>query len=160
MSVGNLVELRGQIDQPLAQRRKDLEQQLSRISGYITKSSGDDARQSSIKGIKVKPKHRGPKGETWAGRGMRPIWLAALIKQGHKFGRVRHRRQPSGGTQEGGDQEIRQEEAQGQEVRLSQLGGGQAFFRYSFRLGTLAPFSDNAVFDAGDEFADRLSQSS
>lgn len=28
---------------------------------------------------------RGPKGETWAGRGLRPTWLAALLKQGHKL---------------------------------------------------------------------------
>lgn len=86
ISVGNLVELRGQIDQHLAQRRKDLEQQLSRISGYITKASNAAAgKPNPAKGIKVKPKYQGPKGETWAGRGMRPVWLAALIKQGHRL---------------------------------------------------------------------------
>lgn len=85
MSVGNLVELRGEIDQHLAQRCKDLEQQLFRISGYITKASNGARKPNPAKGIKVKPKYRGPKGETWAGRGMRPIWLAALIKKGHKL---------------------------------------------------------------------------
>ena len=85
MSVGNLVELRGQIEQHLAQRRKDLEQQLSRISGYITKASNGARKPNPAKGTKVKPKYRGPKGETWAGRGMRPVWLAVLIKEGHKL---------------------------------------------------------------------------
>jgi DNA-binding protein H-NS len=37
-----------------------------------------------MKGRKVAPKFRGPEGETWAGRGARPRWLSALIKQGHK----------------------------------------------------------------------------
>jgi DNA-binding protein H-NS len=32
----------------------------------------------------VPPKYRGPKGETWAGRGVVPRWLVALMKQGRK----------------------------------------------------------------------------
>jgi DNA-binding protein H-NS len=39
----------------------------------------------SLKGTKVAPKFRGPKGETWAGRGLRPEWLKDLIKQGSKL---------------------------------------------------------------------------
>ena len=85
MSVGNLVRLRGQIEQHLAQRRKNLEQQLSELSSYITKASNGASRQSPTKRIKVRPKYRGPEGETWAGRGMHPRWLAALIKQGHRL---------------------------------------------------------------------------
>ena len=38
-----------------------------------------------MKGRKVPPKYRGPGGETWAGRGARPRWLAALLKQGRKL---------------------------------------------------------------------------
>ena len=38
-----------------------------------------------MKGRKVPPKYRGPAGETWAGRGARPRWLAALLKQGRKL---------------------------------------------------------------------------
>jgi DNA-binding protein H-NS len=33
----------------------------------------------------VPAKYRGPGGETWAGRGARPRWLTALIKQGRKL---------------------------------------------------------------------------
>jgi hypothetical protein len=39
MSVGNLLRLRGQIDQHRAQRRKNLEQQLSELSSYITRQA-------------------------------------------------------------------------------------------------------------------------
>jgi DNA-binding protein H-NS len=36
------------------------------------------------KGTKLKPKYRNPakKSETWAGRGLRPKWVVALVKQG------------------------------------------------------------------------------
>ena len=35
--------------------------------------------------VKVPPKYRGPGGETWAGRGATPRWLAALLKEGHSL---------------------------------------------------------------------------
>ena len=38
-----------------------------------------------MKGRKVAPKYRGPGGDTWAGRGARPRWLSALMKQGRKL---------------------------------------------------------------------------
>jgi DNA-binding protein H-NS len=38
-----------------------------------------------LKGAKVAPKYRGPGGETWAGRGARPRWLVAMLKQGSKL---------------------------------------------------------------------------
>jgi hypothetical protein len=40
-------------------------------------------RVSALKGRTVAPKYRGPNGETWAGRGVIPRWLSALIKSGH-----------------------------------------------------------------------------
>ena len=84
MSVGNLLGLRAEVDRHLSQHRKNLEELLSQIGGY-TKSYINVDRSNPTKGTKVKPKYRGPKGETWAGRGMRPVWLAALIKQGHRL---------------------------------------------------------------------------
>jgi DNA-binding protein H-NS len=84
MSVGNLLGLRAEVERHLSQHRKNLEELLSQISGYTKSYIGVD-RSNPAKGTKVKPKYRGPKGETWAGRGMRPVWLAALIKQGHKL---------------------------------------------------------------------------
>src|SRR6266436_1449933 len=42
---------------------------------------------SKRRGRKVKPKYRNPadKSETWAGRGLKPKWLSALLKQGKKL---------------------------------------------------------------------------
>lgn len=41
------------------------------------------ARKSSVsKGAKLAPKYRGPKGETWSGRGSMPRWMAELVAAG------------------------------------------------------------------------------
>jgi DNA-binding protein H-NS len=40
---------------------------------------------STLKGRKVSPKYRGPSGETWAGRGAKPRWLAEAMKGGKKL---------------------------------------------------------------------------
>ncbi len=42
-------------------------------------------RVRSLRGRKVPPKYRGPSGDTWAGRGARPRWLVAAIKEGKKL---------------------------------------------------------------------------
>src|SRR5262245_45828854 len=86
MDVEALLSLRADIDKRLGQKRSELEDQLSRL-GYESNGRGmrGGGRRSSMKGRKVAPKFRGPDGETWAGRGARPRWLAALIKQGHKL---------------------------------------------------------------------------
>ncbi len=39
-------------------------------------------RASPIAGRPVAAKYRGPKGETWSGRGSMPKWLAALVDKG------------------------------------------------------------------------------
>jgi DNA-binding protein H-NS len=43
-------------------------------------------RPHALKGRKLVPKYRNPKNskETWAGRGMMPLWLKALVAKGHK----------------------------------------------------------------------------
>lgn len=41
------------------------------------------ARKFSVpKGAKLAPKYRGPKGETWSGRGSMPRWMAELVAAG------------------------------------------------------------------------------
>lgn len=82
MTIDALLKLRSQIDHQLGQRRQILQMQLSRLNGT---SSFTPLSEPSTKGLKVAPKYRGPKGETWAGRGLRPRWLSALIRQGHKL---------------------------------------------------------------------------
>lgn len=41
-------------------------------------------RQRSDKGIKLKPKFKGPNGEIYTGRGPTPKWLKALERKGEK----------------------------------------------------------------------------
>jgi DNA-binding protein H-NS len=83
MDVEALLTLRGEIDKRLGEKRSELEKQLSRLGAEGGASSR--GRRSAMKGRKVPPKYRGPGGETWAGRGARPRWLAALLKQGRKI---------------------------------------------------------------------------
>jgi DNA-binding protein H-NS len=91
MDVDALLSLRAEIDKKLGEKRSELEQQLSRLGlesntgGRAARGWGASGRRSAMKGRKVAPKFRGPGGETWAGRGARPRWLTALIKEGRKI---------------------------------------------------------------------------
>ena len=89
MDVDALLSLRTEIDKKLEEKRGELEKQLSRLgiesNGRLALSGAGRGRRSAMKGRKVPPKYRGPGGETWAGRGARPRWLAALLKQGRKI---------------------------------------------------------------------------
>jgi len=85
MTVEALMDLRGRVDQMLLERRAELQKQLERMDALaggrrVVRDGG-----SALKGRKVPPKYRGPSGETWAGRGARPRWLAAAIKGGRKL---------------------------------------------------------------------------
>jgi DNA-binding protein H-NS len=81
LPIAKIFELQDEIAEHLAQRRKSLEQEIRRLDSYAE----GVIKRSPMAGIKVKPKYRGPKGETWAGRGVHPTWLAALIREGHKL---------------------------------------------------------------------------
>jgi DNA-binding protein H-NS len=93
MTIDALIALRDNADRIIRTRakseRKALEKQLSRLSGYvgIAAKRGRKRRGSSLKGRKVAPKYRNPanKSETWAGRGVRPRWLQAALRDGHKI---------------------------------------------------------------------------
>jgi DNA-binding protein H-NS len=85
MDVEALLSLRADIDKRLGQKRSELENQLSRLGAEAGARGWGTGRRSAMKGRKVPPKYRGPGGETWAGRGARPRWLAALIKEGRKL---------------------------------------------------------------------------
>src|SRR5712691_4170868 len=84
MGADALIALRVQVDRQLAERRAELEQQIERLDGAATGRRRGRGRRGA-KGRKVPPKYRGPHGETWAGRGARPRWLVALLKQGRKL---------------------------------------------------------------------------
>jgi DNA-binding protein H-NS len=72
------------LTETLHKRRAELEKQLERIAvvggARVVRGGG-----GALKGRKVPPKYRGPSGETWAGRGVKPRWLVAAIKGGKKL---------------------------------------------------------------------------
>jgi DNA-binding protein H-NS len=83
MTVEALMDLREQVDETLLKRRAEIETQLARMGAVV--GSRRVAGQSVLKGRKVSPKYRSPSGETWAGRGAKPRWLVAAIKDGKKL---------------------------------------------------------------------------
>jgi DNA-binding protein H-NS len=90
MDVKSLMDLRGQVDQRLRELRVELQKQLERMDRAIALLGGERVRRgrlggSALRGRKVPPKYRSPSGETWAGRGARPVWLVAAIKEGKKL---------------------------------------------------------------------------
>ena len=83
MNVEALMNLRDQVDKRLLECRAELEKQLAALDGQ---PKGKSIRiSSSLKGRKVPPKYRSPSGETWAGRGAKPLWLVAALKKGKKM---------------------------------------------------------------------------
>ena len=80
MSVDALLQLREDVGRALSSRAGDLQRQLAALG----KGAGGRGRSSKLKGTTVAPKYRGPGGETWAGRGAMPRWMAAAIKEGKK----------------------------------------------------------------------------
>ena len=90
MTIDALVSLRGKIDAILgskvADERRTLESELAKLTRV---ESGSGRRVVFGRGArgKVAPKYRNPEkpGETWAGRGLKPRWLAAAIKTGKKL---------------------------------------------------------------------------
>ena len=84
MTAEALMDLRMRVDEMLVEHRAKLIEQLERIAvvGRLRIVRGG---RSILKGKKVPPKYRSPSGETWAGRGARPRWLVAAIKDGKKL---------------------------------------------------------------------------
>jgi DNA-binding protein H-NS len=88
MSVAKLQDLQTKIEAAISakvtERRRELEAQLSKLSGVGGR--GGKATKFGRGGRRgaVAPKYRNPENpaETWAGRGLRPRWLAAAIKGG------------------------------------------------------------------------------
>jgi DNA-binding protein H-NS len=84
MNVEALLALRAEVDAMLDDRARELEEKLALLTNARRPGRPSGRRgTSSLKGVKVAPRYRGPEGETWAGRGAKPKWLAALIDAGH-----------------------------------------------------------------------------
>src|SRR3954469_13576292 len=82
MSVEQLLQLRDDVGKELSRKSTKLRSQLAKLGGEIASSRG---RGGSLKGKKVPPKYRDSAGNTWAGRGAKPRWLVAAIKDGKKL---------------------------------------------------------------------------
>ena len=89
LNVDALLSLRQQVESQLDEIRAKLREELARIE-QLEKSQGQEGaghvRVSPIKGKKLAPKYRDPEtGKTWAGRGLRPLWLTKALKRGKKL---------------------------------------------------------------------------
>jgi DNA-binding protein H-NS len=86
MSIDKLIKMKEEIEDALtakvSEQRRALEAELSKLGGYERRKKADGRR-----GGAVAPKYRNPENpsETWAGRGLKPRWLAAAIKSGKKI---------------------------------------------------------------------------
>jgi DNA-binding protein H-NS len=88
MTVEALMDLRKRVDEMLLERRAELQKQLESMDRAVALVGNRRVVRggtSVLKGRKVPPKYRSPSGETWAGRGARPLWLVAAIKGGKKL---------------------------------------------------------------------------
>src|ERR1700684_3931653 len=89
MSVEQLMGLRDRVAAALSgkvtEQRRTLESELTKLNRF---QGGTRSKSAFGRGPwgKVAPKYRNPdnSAETWAGRGLKPRWLAAAIKSGRK----------------------------------------------------------------------------
>jgi len=89
MPIAKLQQLKSQVEAAITakvtERRRELESELSKLGGI---SGGGKRGKPAGHGRMgaVAPKYRNPENptETWAGRGLKPRWLAAAIKGGKK----------------------------------------------------------------------------
>lgn len=89
MSIDALIGLKGRIDTALAAKVQDERRSLETELAKLSRVDGGRARAAFGRGTrgKVAPKYRNPENpaETWAGRGLKPRWLAAALKAGGKL---------------------------------------------------------------------------
>jgi DNA-binding protein H-NS len=77
-----LCKLRDEIAALLNSRAEDLRRELDRLTGGAVADGGGNG--SKTKGKKIAPKYRGPDGDTWTGRGVKPRWLTSAMNEGKK----------------------------------------------------------------------------
>ena len=59
------------------------EHSLTQQDVFPSKSGAKTTRKTTT--TKVAAKYRGPNGETYSGRGLKPKWLSALVANGHSL---------------------------------------------------------------------------
>jgi DNA-binding protein H-NS len=89
MPIAKLQALKSQVEAAISakvsERRRELESELSKLAGFTGGRKATKLGRTGRMGP-VAPKYRNPENpeETWAGRGLKPRWLAAAIKAGKK----------------------------------------------------------------------------
>jgi DNA-binding protein H-NS len=90
MSIDKLSKLREQVAAALnakaIEERRAVQDQLSKLDRLAAGGSRGKGVRGGLRGA-VAPKYRNPDNpeETWAGRGLKPRWLAAALKTGKKL---------------------------------------------------------------------------
>jgi DNA-binding protein H-NS len=85
MTMVEALKLRVDLDKHLNSLRAETESLWGKVFPNSRLGGSSNGGSSRLKGTKVAPKYKGPGGETWAGRGAKPRWLAAAIKKGKKL---------------------------------------------------------------------------
>jgi DNA-binding protein H-NS len=90
MSIDKLTKLRNEVDAALSakviEERRAVQDQLGKLERLATSESRVKGGRGGARGP-VAAKYRNPENpeETWAGRGLKPRWLAAALKSGKKL---------------------------------------------------------------------------
>ena len=86
-----LCKLRDEIAALLYSRAEDLRRELGRLTDGAVANGGEangGGNGSKTKGKKIVPKYRGPDGDTWTGRGVKPRQLGWPVNCRHASERV------------------------------------------------------------------------
>ena len=86
-----LCKLRDEIAEELKSRAESLQREIDHLVGP-TSSANNEHQGGPRKGNKVAPKHKGPRGEKWSGRGLKPRWLTIALSEGRAPRRLSDRR--------------------------------------------------------------------
>ncbi|SRR6266436_7118351 len=90
MSIDKLSKLRGEVDAVISakvtEERRTVQDQLGRLDRLAANGTRVNGGRTGRRGA-VPPKYCNPDNpaETWAGRGLKPRWLAAALKSGKKL---------------------------------------------------------------------------
>ena len=79
-----LCKLRDEIAEELKSCAENLQREIDHLVGP-TSSATNEHRGGPRKGYKVEPKYKGPHGEKWSGRGLKPRWLTIAMSEGRQL---------------------------------------------------------------------------
>ena len=88
LSNAALCKLRDEIAALLNSRAETLRRELDQLTGDAVAhdgkaNGGGNAPKAQRK--KIAPKYRGPDGDTWTGRGIKPRWLTSALNEGKRL---------------------------------------------------------------------------